>query len=78
MKFELQPDGTTTYTTSDGDTVDQIAFAYYRTHEGTTPAVYEANPGLAARGLVLPAGVVITMPVIYVAPKPIEQVSLWD
>jgi phage tail protein X len=36
----------------DGDMVDLIAFEYYGTEEGRK-AIYDANEGLANRGLVL-------------------------
>lgn len=61
--------------TSDGDMVDDICKAHYGT-EAMTVAVYEANPGLAARGPILPKGVEIILPEQAVAPvqKPIR---LW-
>lgn len=52
-----------TIITSEGDMVDELAFRHYGTHEGTTEAIMDANPGLAARGPVLPAGVTITLPI---------------
>lgn len=77
MKFDVQPDGTVTYTTCDGDMVDLIAYRYYGAHE-TTPVVYRANPDLVFLPEVLPAGIVITMPA-YTPPLPVSsQTNLWD
>ena len=51
--------------TIDGDYVDAICWRWYGTTAGRiVEQVYEANPGLAARGLRLPAGVPIELPVI--------------
>ncbi len=49
------------YRTIDGDMVDAICKAQYG-REDMTVAVYEANPGLAACGPVLPRGIVIALP----------------
>lgn len=78
MKFNVGPDGVSTYTTVDGDAVDQIAFNFYGTHAGTAEAVLEFNPGLAALLPVLPAGVTVRMPAITAAVEPIPQIFLWD
>lgn len=66
-----------TVTTLDGDTVDMVLWR----HRGRTAAITEQtltlNPGLAALGPVLPAGIEITLPVI--APIPVrETVKLWS
>jgi phage tail protein X len=67
------------YTTRQGDTVDYICWRYYGTERGgTTEAVLEANPGLAQRGPVLPAGLVITLPAITLPGKTAKLVELWD
>lgn len=65
------------YTTSDGDTVDEIAFKYYGTLDGrTAEKVLEANRGLSDYGPLLPAGVEITLPDI--APSATSKsVRLW-
>ncbi len=66
----------TAHRTTDGDMVDEICKAHYG-DETMTEAVYEANPGLAARGPVLPMGVEITLP--EKAPSPVRQpVRLWE
>lgn len=51
----------TTYRTTQGDMVDDICKRHYG-REDMTVAVYEANPGLAARGPILPLGLVIELP----------------
>ena len=67
-----------TYITSDGEMVDQIAFAYYgSTANRVVEQLLEANPGLADYGPALPAGVAITLPVID-APAETQGVKLWD
>jgi phage tail protein X len=54
-----------TYLTSDGDTVDRIAFRTYGSLEGqVVERVLLANPGLADRGPALPAGVAVSLPVL--------------
>lgn len=69
---------TTKYITRDGDTVDSISFAYYGTLDGNVAEkVLEANPGLAARGALLPDGVSVTLPVIE-KPTIKRGVKLWD
>lgn len=50
-----------TYLTRDGDMVDLIAFELYGTEEARD-ALFDANPGLADRGLLLPAGLVLDLP----------------
>lgn len=49
------------YRTIDGDMVDAICKAHYG-DESMMVAVYQANPGLAAKGPVLPMGLVIELP----------------
>lgn len=76
MNFQENTDGTATYTTVQGDMVDQIAFHRYGVHENTTVLVYKRNPGLVDHGLVLPAGIEVILPV-YVKPETKSQISLW-
>lgn len=66
-----------TVTTVQGDMLDLVCFRFYGRHRGTVEAVLDANPGLAARPFLLPAGVVIVMPGL---PAPAEPatVRLWD
>lgn len=80
------------YLTRDRDTVDYICWRYYvqdveparvlpfdavkqRINEAVT-IVLEANPGVAARGAVLPAGIPIRLPDIP-PPKPKQTVRIW-
>lgn len=58
------------YKTSDGDTVDYIAWKHYGTTERlAVETVLRANPGLASRGAILPAGVIVSLPAIDTAEK---------
>lgn len=66
----------TIYTTKDGDTLDYLCWRYYGQQSGAVEAVLAANSGLAAKGPVFDAGVVITLPVIDSSGKN-EGVSLW-
>lgn len=67
-----------TVTTQAGDTVDLICWR----HRGQTAAITEQtlalNPGLAAHGPVLPAGVAITLPDPPTAHPRRPTVKLWD
>lgn len=78
MDFFDTSDGQKAYITTDGDTVDLIAFRYYGTHEGTTEALYEANPGLAALPTPLAAGVFIFLPAFTPDLSQTAQIQLWD
>lgn len=60
-----------------GDTVDRICHVHYGRTAGVTEAVYEANPGLADIGPILPTGTVVKLPEI--AEKPAQAtVQLWN
>lgn len=67
-----------TVTTQAGDTVDLICWR----HRGQTAVITEQtlalNPGLAAHGPVLPAGVAITLPDPPATPPRRATVKLWD
>lgn len=78
MKFDIQPDGRQTYTTIDGDMVDQIAYAAYGTHDMTSSLLYRANPDLAFLSELLPAGIEITIPAYTPSPQVSNQTNLWD
>lgn len=68
----------TTYTTKDGDTVDGIAWRYYGADVAkATEQLLEANPGLADRGPLLPAGVIVTLPTLTTTATT-QGVKLWD
>ncbi len=64
------------YRTSDGDELDWICWRHYGRTAGAVEAVLEANPGLADRGPVLPAGIEIELPDL---PEPERQTlpRLW-
>lgn len=67
------------YETRDGDVVDEIAWRQYGFVDATVlRLVLEANPGLADRGVVLPAGVMIVLPDVPQPSTASESVSLWD
>lgn len=67
------------YRTSAGDVLDRICLAHYERVD-VVPVVLDANPGLAAFGPVLPAGVLITLPEIDAADtiSGAETIKLWD
>ncbi|WHA40906.1 tail protein X [Agrobacterium larrymoorei] len=66
------------YVTRQGETVDLACLAHYGRTAKVVEAVIEANPGLAALGVVLPMGTKITMPVISSTTTQPRLVSLWD
>lgn len=67
-----------TYITKDGDTADYIAWKYYGNQDaGTVETLLVANKGLADRGPVLPAGLVINLPEI-TTPATTQGIKLWD
>ena len=66
------------YRSKEGDVVDGIVWqAYGRQNDGIVEQVLDANPGLADRGPVLPAGLRIALPDI-VEDEPQPTVRLWD
>lgn len=68
----------TTYITSQGDTVEYIAWKFYGTQASkVVEQVLAANAGLADRGPVLPANVTITLPAIDTKAAAVG-VKLWD
>lgn len=50
------------YTTVEGDTVDLIAWKLRRQTRKVDELIFDANPGLAEYGPVLPAGLVVNIP----------------
>lgn len=67
------------YITKDGDRVDWICWRYYgRYRGGAVEAVLKANKGLADHGLLLPAGISITLPDIPKPTKGDSVIKLWD
>ena len=51
------------YITTQGDTVDLIAFNRFGGSSGPTESILDVNPGLAALGPILPEGLTIRIPV---------------
>ena len=66
-----------THTTVEGDMVDLICWRVYGAESGYVERVYDLNQGLADRGPILPAGVVIDLPDLEPADE-IPMVTLWD
>ncbi|WP_343038898.1 tail protein X [Paracoccus aestuariivivens] len=65
------------YRSKAGDTADSIAWEVYeRQDAGLVEGILEANPGLAHRGPVLPAGLLISIPDA-LDPTPVQGVRLW-
>ena len=64
------------YTTEDGDSVDLIAFRRFGSHD-VAEEIWDANPGLAAQGPALPAGMVIRIP-LPVKRDRVESVNIWS
>ena len=60
----------TTYTVKPGgERLDRIAKAIYGTEQGgTVEALLDANPGIAALGVIVPDGMVLAVPPQVVAP----------
>ncbi|SHE79594.1 P2-like prophage tail protein X [Loktanella atrilutea] len=66
------------YVTPTPQTVDQVCRTAYGDESGYVESVLDANPGLAALGLILPAGTRITLPDLPDQAKLIPVVTLWD
>lgn len=64
------------YRTKQGDVLDLICHNYYAGQPYQVEAVYDHNPGLAAHGPILPAGLVIDLPEPQAAP--VTMIRLWD
>ncbi len=67
-----------TYTTIDGDMVDEIAYRAYGYRPGSVEAVFDGNRGLCEYPPMLPAGVVITLPDLPAVTTAKPSVRLWD
>ncbi len=66
------------YRTVAGDRLDRICQRHYGACRGVVEKVLEANPHLAARGAVYPAGLLIRLPDLPTLPEERVQVRLWD
>ena len=64
------------YRTKSGEMLDAICYKYYGTH-GEEPNVLKANPGLADRDPVFPAGLLIELP-DKIQSDSKTTVRLWD
>lgn len=65
------------YRTQQDDMVDAICWKHYGTQAGVVEKVLEANPDLADMGYMLPAGVVIELPDIYLPQQQTQIIRLW-
>lgn len=60
------------------DTVDLICHRHYGYTAGITEQVLDLNPGLAALGAMLPAGIAIKLPDAPAKAAATNTVNLWD
>jgi len=67
----------TTYITSQGDTLDYVCWRHYSQQSGAVEAVLLANPGLADLGEVLPTGTSITLPDLAKPATELQPIRLW-
>lgn len=65
------------YLTADGDMLDALCYKQYG-RESAVVDVLEANPGLADKGPVLQAGIVIEFPDLDAQDKTAATIKLWD
>ena len=68
----------TIYTTIQNEMIDAICRRIYGGESGYVERVLEANPGLAALPVLLPAGTKMVLPEIAKASEVVPVVSLWD
>jgi phage tail protein X len=68
---------TTTYKTSQGDTLDYVCWKHYGQQSGAVEAVLAANPGLADLGEVLPTDTSITLPELAQPATELQPIRLW-
>ncbi|MFG0460809.1 tail protein X [Pseudomonas sp. yb_1] len=64
--------------TQQNDTVDALCWRHYGRTAGVVEAVLDANPGLADRGAVLQAGVLVNLPEIQTSAPERQMVNLWE
>ena len=78
LTITMNGDGSAHYRSQAGDVLDHICWRHYG-REAPVAAVLAANPGLAAHGPVLPAGIVIALPPLPAPALPHrERVRLFD
>ena len=68
---------TTEHRTREGEMLDEICWRHYGSSAGYVERVLEANYRLEEQPLVLPAGLIITLPEIVVEPIA-TTIRLWD
>lgn len=66
------------YRTTQGEMVDAICRRVYGDESGYVEAVLDANPGLAASGVPLPARTEIALPNAARAADAVSMVFLWN
>ncbi|WP_151883681.1 tail protein X [Pseudomonas putida] len=64
--------------TQQNDTVDALCWRHYGRTAGVVEAVLDANPGLADRGAVLQAGLLVNLPEIQASAPDRQMVNLWE
>ena len=78
--MSAKPGGDPVVLTQGGESVDEIAWrAYGRTDGETLRALWSANPGLAAHGETLPAGLEVRLPRLSELTEPVAAAPrIWD
>lgn len=61
-----------------GDTVDAVIWRAAALGASALPAIFAANPGLAAAGPVLAEGQEVLIPDAALRPPPAPLIQLWD
>lgn len=64
--------------TQQNDTVDDLCWRHYGRTAGVVEQVLAANPGLASRGPILPAGLLVTLPTLQTTVPERQMIQLWD
>ncbi len=67
----------TQYRTKSGDMLDAICYKFYG-RESASIDVLKANPGLAEKGAVYAAGIIINLPILPTTTNNTHPVRLWD
>jgi len=67
----------TQYRTKQGDMLDAICYKFYGRESAAVDAL-KANPGLADKGPVFVAGILINLPPLATPVTPSQAVRLWD
>lgn len=64
--------------TGQGEMLDLICYRYYGPAPGVVELVLDVNRGLADRGPILPAGMLILLPRVFAAQAGAATIKLWD